>query len=828
MTGPGFDMGCVTAFQPSPTMRVTLYTIPEVPWLTYDPGEFTVNSGKTFQTTTTFVPDTPGVYETYRVDEYEWYAYPYFEIARFFVPDTFKVLSPQPAARWRVGEPDTIRWYRDTARNVEIRFSADGGANYILLTTVATTESTYVWNPPDSLATSIHCMIRLTDALDPSVDVRSGEFTLRAYELLRAYPDGSPEPFTPANHGWRFLNSDAGTLWPRSWWQTRFDYANGVDPYTGTGYPAATFQRCEFIEGVSACPTDSDFADWVSWVETFGVSACYGNSILSGNPSSYTHHATALWKRCAEPYGGSCFGLAVTSLLAFLDPVWLQTTFPALPAFDALLTVQMDANVRNLIAHFYSYQFGIDQWNYDQAGAGKPPKQTLNELKAKLISDDPDVNCVLNMRNQNGSGGHTMVPYRVVTDPVNPSWARIYVYDSNNPIDNTVYVRVDTVADTWTDMTGLGFSGGGKGLFLDLSVGNFRHQPLLRNLPSAEPGVRPSAQIISPMTVFTAPGTEAVIVSPSGDSAGFAGGRAFENSVNITALIPKTGAPHPPIGYRMNDGPHAATLGNFAGPTSDISVVYDDAIYEYERANAAAGEVDRFSFARGLAVVNVDTILKHIHLRTVVVDTATETEFDVLHLDLLYGDSVRMEKLDSVSMSLENYGGPKSYDLEVQTSSPLGSWTFRHPAVQVEGNSTQRLVIADDTLGAVKILIDLGNDGSVDDSVLVTNEVTGVDQDDDAGVPDSYALQQNYPNPFNPTTEIRFDIPVASVVRLTIFNILGQEIGRLVDGHLDAASYVAHWDASGYGNGIYYLRLEADAVGGSRMHIQTRKMALVK
>ncbi len=89
-------------------------------------------------------------------------------------------------------------------------------------------------------------------------------------------------------------------------------------------------------------------------------------------------------------------------------------------------------------------------------------------------------------------------------------------------------------------------------------------------------------------------------------------------------------------------------------------------------------------------------------------------------------------------------------------------------------------------------------------------------------IPGEYALDQNYPNPFNPSTLIGFDLPVAELVRLEVFNTLGQLVTVLVDRSLDAGHHEASWHASGVGNGVYLYRLTAGTF------TDTKKMVLLK
>ena len=77
--------------------------------------------------------------------------------------------------------------------------------------------------------------------------------------------------------------------------------------------------------------------------------------------------------------------------------------------------------------------------------------------------------------------------------------------------------------------------------------------------------------------------------------------------------------------------------------------------------------------------------------------------------------------------------------------------------------------------------------------------------------PKYYALHPNAPNPFNPTTKIRFDLPASSLVQLTVYNVLGQEVARLVERRMPPGRHEVEWDASGYRSGLYFYALKADS-----------------
>ncbi len=76
------------------------------------------------------------------------------------------------------------------------------------------------------------------------------------------------------------------------------------------------------------------------------------------------------------------------------------------------------------------------------------------------------------------------------------------------------------------------------------------------------------------------------------------------------------------------------------------------------------------------------------------------------------------------------------------------------------------------------------------------------------GVPKGFILEQNYPNPFNPSTTIKYNITQRDVVKLKVFDALGQEVTSLVNDVKEPGTYSVDWDAKGVASGVYYYRLE--------------------
>jgi len=173
-------------------------------------------------------------------------------------------------------------------------------------------------------------------------------------------------------------------------------------------------------------------------------------------------------------------------------------------------------------------------------------------------------------------------------------------------------------------------------------------------------------------------------------------------------------------------------------------------------------------------------------------------------------------------------------DLDMVTSQyGSGNWSVMENLG--DGTFGNRRVLPASTAGSCATLYDRDNDGDLD--------MTGIDEIDDlvflflngppvtvegeSGLPASFSLLQNYPNPFNPATTIGFQIVDYGIVSLRIYDVLGREVAKLVDGELEPGIYEVTWDATSYGSaanasGVYFYRLQAATM------VQTRKLVLLR
>ena len=148
------------------------------------------------------------------------------------------------------------------------------------------------------------------------------------------------------------------------------------------------------------------------------------------------------------------------------------------------------------------------------------------------------------------------------------------------------------------------------------------------------------------------------------------------------------------------------------------------------------------------------------------------------------------------------------------TSVPVGAASFG----QTSGDVFDYVVVAEGTYSyQCNIHFSIGMIGK-----FIATNPTGVENTKTSIRPAVFKLEQNFPNPFNPATRISFDIPSPAHVTLKVYNLIGEEVAKIVDRNMNAGSYSTTWNAASLPSGVYFYRLDAGQFS------DTRKLVLLK
>jgi myo-inositol-hexaphosphate 3-phosphohydrolase len=188
---------------------------------------------------------------------------------------------------------------------------------------------------------------------------------------------------------------------------------------------------------------------------------------------------------------------------------------------------------------------------------------------------------------------------------------------------------------------------------------------------------------------------------------------------------------------------------------------------------------------------------------------------------------------------------PESLEFSADTSAILKIWEYAHDVETEDSLLSYNFSTSNDSLrtefnasageltlsalagfnGSAFLYVSVSDDSgaiALDSMEVIISPLTGIGSLFGENIPTEYVIHQNYPNPFNPATHIRFGLPRATHVKLTIYNIIGQQVAVLVDGERDAGYHVVNFDGAGKASGIYLYHLQAG-------NFQTvKKMLLLK
>jgi len=254
-------------------------------------------------------------------------------------------------------------------------------------------------------------------------------------------------------------------------------------------------------------------------------------------------------------------------------------------------------------------------------------------------------------------------------------------------------------------------------------------------------------------------------------------------------------------------------VGDATGSDDIVKLFVDPTLTSPEPANGDAENTD----------VGTDIELENFALRQG--SEAHLYQFDGLTISITWNGLIPVELTSFTAAAVDN-----SVELKWNTATELNNSGFEIERssqgteweniafIQGNGTTTQSTDYSytDRNLNSGSYsyrLRQVDYDGSFEYSEIVDVEITN---------PVQFELSQNYPNPFNPSTTIKFAIPEASDVTITVFNALGENVATLLNKNMEPGNHSVNFDASGFNSGIYFYRIEA------ANFTQVKKMTLLK
>ncbi len=495
------------------------------------------------------------------------------------------------------------------------------------------------------------------------------------------------------------IPNNAASVWPTSHWN-QFSYCQQPTP-------------CG--ECCINCPS-SDFPDWNSFASLVGE----GEAYFDPPPGDVKFRPSAInqWRAIKGPWNGSCFGFATTYFL-YLDG--FRNLAVDFPGSADLSDVTISSGSRAVINKYYFYQYGFKQQQHSQSRSLYTPNQTLSECK-EMFYATPRNDRVLMMFNQNGTGAHSLAPYRCLPDGGNPNLWYLYVHDSNFPADTSKRIAIDATNNTWS-YSGQPSWGGSKGLFLMDSVSAYMN-PLV---------VEDNGTVPQVMTVYFGETDSANFVAPLFGVFGFNADSLFGEIPGSHPIIPADGQETSPIGYYLpttyfnyqivgvESGQCIINYGNniqwrVGGAKSGIISAAVTAAAENLTVYAGAAK----SLQETMAVCDTEFV------ELLMIEPDSEIVIQIQDIDIAPGDSIRYTLVGGL-VRISNYGAATDYDLSVQVVSATTDAAFYHADIPITPNTSHTIHFdwraSNDS---VHIDVDSARNGSIESTIIIADQPTPV------------------------------------------------------------------------------------------------------
>ena len=266
----------------------------------------------------------------------------------------------------------------------------------------------------------------------------------------------------------------------------------------------------------------------------------------------------------------------------------------------------------------YTHQFGLEHRVYRATtGILKTPNQTLGEIKAMLLDDDPLVRTLSIVSNDiTDPGGHSIMAYKVEQDTITPNLYYVFTYDNSYPgnLDSAIIV-VDTAANnnngTWTPMYAWTNWGGTKWFYLrDPAITYFVNPSMPKKQQTDSPFILGENEL----QILNSRKASIRIKDQQGNSSGYVGGILLNNIPGSIPNIIENGSSGPPIGYDLPTADYSVQMREYQDQDASISFYTSNKVFSVQRNSVQISDNDHYYFDGGVSLINPDQSSKNFNL----------------------------------------------------------------------------------------------------------------------------------------------------------------------------------------------------------------------
>ncbi|HEY5125137.1 MAG TPA: T9SS type A sorting domain-containing protein, partial [Ignavibacteria bacterium] len=626
--------------------------------------------------------------------------------------------------------------------------------------------------------------------------------------VLRKWNTDTIESFKVKKHGFRFGNEETingePILWNSSWYSQFY--------YSYPPYPLYFF----FYK-------PSDYPDWPLFTNVYGRNKCYEYYFKPGNvlDSSFLRKSVTKWRGIvynpvSSRWRGACFGMAASSLLAFYKNASFYNQFPIINNVDSIYGLSPSNEISKMVNWLHQTQYfegTTGRYSFPVDTIGQNPITVLNNLESRLskVSTSGKLNEILAIY-YNLGGGHAVVPYAI--EKINESIKYLYIYDNECPGIDTARLIINTTSNSCI------YNMNNRQIirvFLVGSLESFLGEQTFDK--SVQKFYSDKKMLNDTILFFNSIYNSSLYLNQNGDT--ISGYRISDSSFvgnKDLGYSPMTdGRLNPPILYKIPFANYLRVVfKDFISPKQSSFLSFDmdsTTTYKIERIDSSqSNQNDIYSIDNGyFSFVNINPVQKKLNLLTIITEnllTKKEKTFNIEQFKMMNNDTVLIKK-NNDNLIIKSVGSSKTYTLNLNFVDTTGNKSFYNPSVFMATNSTHIISPVWDSIKTkpVKIFVDLGNNGTIDDTLLIIDTIWTNIKKTNIEIPDKFTLYQNFPNPFNSVTKIAFDIPKATQVSLKIYDILGREMECLINEYVQPGKYNYDFNANKYSSGVYFYRL---------------------